>query len=162
MVKEPVMMMMDRTLVAALAAALVYVAAVTLQAHDVIYKGTVLAVSGETIRVQVIDEKTKKESPMTFEITPQTKVYRGDTATSFADARVQKSERIVVTVNHDVSPTKATIVRLAPLAAYWDRNTRAGLISAPRIAGMIVATRAIAATTTAAVARITGSSARTS
>jgi hypothetical protein len=63
----------------------------------------------------VLDEKTKKEAPMTFEVTSRTKVYRGETEVKFADAKIQKAERIVVTVNHDVSATRATIVRLAAL-----------------------------------------------
>lgn len=100
-----------------LAAICVAASGVSLLAHEVTYKGTVLAVNGARIQVQVIDEKTKKETAMPFELTSRTKIYRGDREVKLADARIQKDERIVVTVNHEVSATQATVVRLAPAQA---------------------------------------------
>ena len=94
------------------AALVVCVTSVTMLAHDMVYKGTVSSVKNDKIEVKVIDEKTQKESPMTFEITEKTKVFRGEHEVKFADAHVQKDERIAITVNHDVSATKATVVRL--------------------------------------------------
>ena len=88
-------------------------ASMALVAHDMVFKGTVSSIKNDKIEVKVIDEKTQKESPMTFQITDKTKVFRGEHEVKFADAHVQKNERIAVTVNHDVSATKATVVRLA-------------------------------------------------
>lgn len=100
-----------RTLIAG--ALVACVTSVTMLAHDMVYKGTVTGVKSDKIEVKVIDEKTQKESPMTFEVTDKTKVFRGEQEVKFAEAHVQKDERIAVTVNHDVSATKATVVRLA-------------------------------------------------
>lgn len=83
-------------------------------AHEVTYKGTVAKIEKGTLEVIVIDEKTKKESKMSFELTSRTKIYRGDRQVKLEDVKIQKDERIVVTINHEESETRATIVRLAP------------------------------------------------
>lgn len=110
--------MQIRMLAVGLAVIMGAIGSVTLLAHDMTFKGTVLALEGAKLQVQVIDEKTKKESPMTFELTAKTKIYRGDHEVKIADAAIKKDERIVVTVNHDVSATQATIVRLGPAPAF--------------------------------------------
>ena len=84
-----------------------------LVAHEETYKGTVMAVDAAKVQVKVIDEKSKKEIAMDFVVTVKTKVLRGDKTVSFADARIQKDERIAVTVNHDEPGHKATVIRLA-------------------------------------------------
>lgn len=86
-----------------------------LLAHDETFKGTVIATLAAKVQVNVIDDKTKKESTMEFAVTAKTKVLRGDKVVTFADARIQKGERIAVTVNHDESMTDATVIRLAVL-----------------------------------------------
>jgi maltose-binding protein MalE len=91
-------------------------AAAQLLAHDETFKGTVIAVEAAKVRVSVIDDKTKKVSSMEFVVTAKTKVLRGDTVVKFADAKIEKGERIAVTVNHDESMTDATVIRLAPPA----------------------------------------------
>ena len=95
------------------ALAIAILTSAVLLAHDMTFKGTVAAVKTDKLEVKVIDEKTQKESSMTFEVTSKTKVFRGEQEVKFADAHVQKDERIAVTVNHDVSATKATVLRLA-------------------------------------------------
>jgi hypothetical protein len=85
----------------------------TLLAHEVTYKGTVIAVEATKVQVKVIDEKSKKETPMDFAITTETKVFRGDKPVPFADAHIQKDERIAVTVNHDEPGHEALVIRLA-------------------------------------------------
>lgn len=89
------------------------IAGVPLLAHDETFKGTVVSVVAAKVQVKVIDEQTKKETVMDFVITAKTKVLRGEKLMSLADAKIQKDERIAVTVNHDVSMTDATVVRLA-------------------------------------------------
>ena len=77
------------------------------------YKGTVMAATASTVQVKLIDDTSKKETSATFTVTAKTKVFRGDKAISFADAKVQKDERIVVTVDHDQDGHAATMIRLA-------------------------------------------------
>ena len=85
----------------------------TLLAHEETYMGTVISAGAAKVQVKVIDEKSKKETTMDFAVTTKTKVFRGEKSMPFADARVQKDERIAVTVNHDVSATDAVAIRLA-------------------------------------------------
>lgn len=89
-------------------------AAVGVLAHPMSYKGTVVSVSASSLQVHAMDDMTKKESTMTFKVTDKTKVLRGDAAVKFADARIQKDERIVVTVNTDTAADVALEIRLAP------------------------------------------------
>ena len=88
-------------------------AGTTLRAHEVTYRGTVIAVEAAKVQVKVIDEKSKKEMPMDFAVTAKTKVLRGDKTVPFADAHIQKDERISVTVNNDEAGNKAIVIRLA-------------------------------------------------
>ena len=85
----------------------------TVLAHEVTYRGTVIAVEAAKVQVKVTDEKTKKEAPMDFTVTARTKVLRGDKTVSFADAKIQKDERISVTVNNDEDGHHAITIRLA-------------------------------------------------
>ena len=87
--------------------------AMPLLAHEETYKGTVIAVKDQTLEVRVMNEKTKKNEPMMFEVTAKTKVLRGEKEVKFADAHIAKDERIAVTVNHDEAGHKATVIRLA-------------------------------------------------
>lgn len=100
-----------------LAAFVLSVAGTSLLAHEETFKGTVIAMKDAKLQVKVIDDKTKKESAMDFTITAKTKILRGDTVVMLVDARIQKDERIAVTVNHDVSMTDAVVVRLAAVDA---------------------------------------------
>jgi len=86
---------------------------VTLLAHPMTYKGTVVAVSQATLQVRAVDDMSKKEATTTFKITAKTKVLRGDKVVTFADAKVQKDERIAVTTDMDATPDEALVVRLA-------------------------------------------------
>ncbi len=110
---------MKRTTALILLAVVVFAGA-SVFAHDETFKGTVISTTISTkdakLHVSVIDEKTKKESPMEFVITAKTKVLRGDKVVKFADAKIAKGERIAVTVNHDESMTGATVIRLAAQA----------------------------------------------
>lgn len=83
-------------------------------AHDVLYPGTVLTIEAARIEVNTIDQETKKQTPMWFEIDADTKVKRGETLVPYAKAQIRKDERIVVVVNHDDGGTAATELRLAP------------------------------------------------
>ncbi len=91
------------------------VATVALMAHPMTYKGTVVSVAESTLQVHAMDDMTKKESTMTFKVNDKTKVLRGETVVKFADAKIQKDERIAVTVNTDTAPDAALVIRLAPL-----------------------------------------------
>ena len=94
-----------------------WLAGATVLAHQVTYKGTVIAVDAAKMRIQVkvLDSKTKKETPMDFGVTVKTKVLRGDKLVPFGSAQIKKDERISVTVNNDNDATAALTIRLAAL-----------------------------------------------
>jgi hypothetical protein len=81
-------------------------------AHQVTYKGTVIAVEKESVRVTVIDDKTKKPVAMKFDFDKETKILRGDKRVTIAEARIVKDEKIAVTIDHDVDETLAIVIRL--------------------------------------------------
>jgi hypothetical protein len=91
----------------------VVVMTVGMLAHPMTYKGTVVSVTASTVQVKAVDDMTKKESTTTFKVTEKTKVFRGDKQVTFADAKVQKDERIAVTVNMDTAKDVAEEIRLA-------------------------------------------------
>ena len=103
---------MRAVLSAVVCAVVVSVASVSLLAHQETYKGKVLGIQETSVRVNVLDPKTKKESERTFKIDASTKVLRGDAVVTFADAKIQKDENIAVTVNHDKDRALALVVRL--------------------------------------------------
>ena len=104
---------MTRITVAVLSAVLVYLAGAVALAHEVVYTGTVVTVETAKVEVNVLDEDTKKETAMVFTVTDKTKVLRGDTHVSFADAHIQKDERVAVIVDPDESGSEALEIRLA-------------------------------------------------
>ena len=107
--------MMTRIAVAVLSAVLVSLAGAVAHAHEVVYTGTVVTVEVARFEVDVIDEDTKirNGTVMTFTVTDTTKVLRGDTRVSFADAHIQKDERVAVIVDHDDGGSEALEIRLA-------------------------------------------------
>ena len=85
-----------------------------LRAHDVLYRGTVVAVQPEQVQVKTTDEKTKKEDTLSFKVTAKTRVKRGTATVPYASAAIAGGERIVVVVNHDAEAGHvATELRLA-------------------------------------------------
>ena len=112
---------MNRFIGLLLAVMALAVAGTTVRAHEETYKGTVISTNITTkapkVQVSVVNEKTKKTSTMEFVVTAKTKVLRGDKVVKFSEARIKKNERIVVTVNHDVSMTNAVVIRLAAVDA---------------------------------------------
>lgn len=86
--------------------------ALPLVAHQETHKGTVIAVEKIGIRVNVVDPKTKKASPVLFEIDADTKILRDDKVVMLATAKITKGEAIAVTVDHDVDEFLALVVRL--------------------------------------------------
>ena len=99
---------------AALAVALLLTT--SLLAHQITYKGTVMAIRIEAgkalVKVSVIDEKTRKPAPMDFTVDKDTKILRGDKLVTIAEARIEKNEKIAVTIDHDTDET--IVVRLDP------------------------------------------------
>ena len=85
---------------------------VSASAHQVTYKGTVVSTEKDTVKITVIDEETKKPVQMTFDLDKETKILRGDKVVTLAEARIQKNEKIAVTIDHDVDETLAIVVRL--------------------------------------------------
>jgi len=81
-------------------------------AHQVTYKGTVVSTDKMTVKVTVVDEKTKKPMDITFKIDKDTKILRGDKVVTLAEARIQKDEKIAVTTDHDLDEDLALVVRL--------------------------------------------------
>ena len=103
---------MRAALSAFVCAVVVSIASVSLLAHQETFKGKVTVVDKATVRVNVVNPKTKKETPTTFKIGAATRVLRGDTLVKFADAKIQKNENIAVTVDHDKDKELALIIRL--------------------------------------------------
>ena len=105
---------MTRITVLVLSAVLVSLAGAVALAHEVVYTGTVVSVETAKVEVNVLDGDTKKETAMVFTVTDKTKVLRGDTQLSFADAHIQKDERVAIIVDFDESGSEALEIRLAP------------------------------------------------
>lgn len=84
----------------------------TVLAHEVTFKGTVISVTDTTIKVMVVDEKTKKPAPKSFDFDKETKILRGDKVVTFANARIQKDEKVAVTIDHDADETLALVIKL--------------------------------------------------
>jgi hypothetical protein len=106
---------MSRVKLPALVAILFVVAVVTAMAHEMTFKGTVTAVEPGKItklKVTVIDEKTRKPTPMDFEADEGTDIFRGTVKVKLADAAIQKGEAITVVVDHDLSMITAIKVTL--------------------------------------------------
>ena len=103
---------MRAALAAFVCAVVVSVAGVSLLAHQATLKGKVLAAEKDTVRVNVVDTKTKKPKATTFRIGPGTKVLRGDAVIAFAKAGIRHGENIAVTVDHDKDAALALVIRL--------------------------------------------------
>jgi MoaA/NifB/PqqE/SkfB family radical SAM enzyme len=76
------------------------------------FKGTVLGVEKDTIKINAVDPETKKAALKTFFVDDETKILRGDKVVKFAEARIQKGENITITVDHDLDEELAQIIRL--------------------------------------------------
>lgn len=110
---------MKRVTAVGLAAAVLLLTVATILAHEVTYEGTVAAVkrnpyaasSGVIATLEVKVSNLKR--PMVFDITRKTRLYRGDSTVSFADALIKKDDRVAVTINHDDPDEGAIEIRLA-------------------------------------------------
>lgn len=91
---------------------IVALAAVTLSAHLITFKGTALAVEKENVTVNVVDPETKKVTRKVFIVDEETKVLRDDVQVKFANAKIQKGENITVIVDHDLDEELAQVIRL--------------------------------------------------
>ena len=102
-----------RLLAACVVIAIVGMAA--LQAHEMMYRGTVVEVQAAKIAVKTTDDKTKKTETVWLVVNKDTKVKRGEVPVPYGEAHIAKDERIVVIVNHDAETKMlATEIRLAP------------------------------------------------
>ena len=88
----------------------------TLHAHQVTFKGTVVSVEKTSVKITVVDEKTKKPVQKSFDFDKETKILRGDKLVSIEQARIVKGDKIAVTIDHDVDETLAIVIRLDPKA----------------------------------------------
>jgi hypothetical protein len=91
-------------------------AGTTLLAHEVTFKGTVVSVDKTSVKVTVVDEKTKKPVQKSFDFDKETKILRGNKKVSIEQAGIVKGEKISVTIDHDVDETLAIVIRLDPKA----------------------------------------------
>jgi len=102
-----------RSLAFAIAAlALLASSASALARHEQTHKGTVVSSTGNKITVTVVNDKTKKTQNLVFEFDRETKFLRGDRVVTAAEAKIQKGEKIAVTVNHDDAEDLALVIRL--------------------------------------------------
>lgn len=103
---------MNKLLTIASAAIVALGASVALFAHQETHKGTVIALEKAGVRVSVVDPKTKKTSPMLFELDEETKILRDDKPVTLEAAKIQKNETIAVTVDHDIDEYLALVIRV--------------------------------------------------
>jgi hypothetical protein len=87
-------------------------ASVSVFAHQETHKGTVISVEKDTVRVNVVDPKTKKTAPRAFIVDKETKILRDDAVVTFAAAKIRKDETISITVDHDLDEELALVIRL--------------------------------------------------
>lgn len=86
---------------------------VTVLAHNMLTEGTVLAVAPAKLEITSPNKATRKDETVAFVIDQNTKVKRGDTVVAYADAKIEKGERIVVVVHTDAKTKMlATELRL--------------------------------------------------
>ncbi len=101
-----------RIITSVVCSVIVVLSAATLVAHNVAFKGTALEADNTSVRVNVVDAKTKTVAPMVFVVDTETKVLRDDVVVTFANAKIQKGEPISVTVDHDLDEELAQVIRL--------------------------------------------------
>jgi hypothetical protein len=95
------------------AAALVFAAAFAHENHDHgKVMGTVKSVDAKSNTIQI---ETTDDKAFVCKVDAVTRFLRGDKAAAFAD--VKAGTRVVVTMNHAVTPPVASEVRLAPAPA---------------------------------------------
>jgi hypothetical protein len=108
-------MKMDRAIRIGLGIVLTtFLTGVAVSAHEITFQGTVLAVEAARVQVKTVDDTSKKEDTVWFGVNKDTKVKRGDTTVTYADAKIVKGERIAITIDHDAKiKMLATDIKLA-------------------------------------------------
>ena len=91
----------------------VLVLSTSLLAHPRTTTGTVASAEPTKIVVSTTDAKTRKTVSMSFEIDKDTKIFRGAAAVTFDAAKIQKGERVSVTVDLDNADDLADVIKLA-------------------------------------------------
>lgn len=88
------------------------VLSVSVLAHEMIVKGTVVAIEKTRIQVKTGQEK-RGDEPAWYPIGAATKIKRGDKIVTLNDANIKSEERVVVIVDHpDKGPMKTKEIRL--------------------------------------------------
>src|SRR4051794_40527366 len=72
---------------------LALVASSIVGAHPMNYQGTVISAAPAKLVIKTVDEKTRKETTVTFTVDRNTKVKRGEKSVSYADAKIAANER---------------------------------------------------------------------
>lgn len=89
-------------------------------AHAVTYKGTVTAVepnpyaASDGVLAKLEITVSNRRRTMTFDITRDTRLWRGETPVSFADAGIQAGEAVAVTYTDEEPENGAQHIRLSP------------------------------------------------
>jgi hypothetical protein len=94
-------------------------------AHEITYRGTVVALEAtkyaqpgggfreaQELEVTIVDAKTRKPVSRVFTITERTRVLRDKKRISLAEAAVQKGDSVEVVIDHDKPGDEAIEVRL--------------------------------------------------
>jgi hypothetical protein len=102
---------------AVVCSAMFAIATVAAAPHLITFKGTVLLVEKETIKMNAVDPETKKVTAKTFFVDGETKILRGDKVVKYAEANIQKGENITLTVDHDLDEDLAQVIRLGAAKA---------------------------------------------
>jgi hypothetical protein len=85
----------------------------TLLAHEI--TGTVVTAVPASVTITVVDETTRKPAQMTFDIDKKTKILRGTKTVSFADAHIQKGEKVSITIDHELDEQLAVTIKLGEI-----------------------------------------------
>ena len=97
---------------------MVWVAMVTVRAHETTFMGMVELTEKTRVQVRVVDPEGKRpDTHMWFTVADSTKVTRGDKAVAWAEAALSRGERIVVVVAHGDEAAKEWTCPMHPEVA---------------------------------------------
>ena len=102
-----------------LTAAMFFLAMAAIVAHEVTYKGTVAVVepnpyvASDGVLARLELKVSDRQRALVFDVTQNTKLWRGNSTVSFAAAGIEKDEPAAVTINHDDPDAGALEIRLA-------------------------------------------------
>ena len=92
----------------AIVAAVTLLGSVVVLGHEMTVMGSVAAIEPARIQVKVTDQK-KTESSTWYPIDAKTKITRGQTVVTLAQAKITVNERVVLIVDHESDTEMRTL-----------------------------------------------------